>query len=213
MTSEDGWDSEAEYYSGISRFFSTPVLVPNRIAQPAQHITPIVYLPASDIEMLEPSYESQAVLFVLDTNILLNAMDWLEGFREWLEASSNSALYVQMVVPWAVVAELDGLKKSDETGYSARVATKWILHYMGRGLVGQERTQEYYESGDDSILACAVELARGWRPPTGVLVKTLAVVLVTNDANLAVRGVVSGVKVATQTDLQGPFSDFVHQFV
>ncbi|KAJ7180215.1 PIN domain-containing protein [Mycena crocata] len=78
---------------------------------------------AQDVEMQAPVDESTTCLIV-DTNILLQHLRLLQQFVRDVE---RAALPILVIIPGAVLNELDGQKKSDRLGWFARQASTWML--------------------------------------------------------------------------------------
>ncbi|KAF8205076.1 hypothetical protein BJ912DRAFT_22151 [Pholiota molesta] len=81
------------------------------------------HLANEDVEMKAPLSEL-AIFLVLDTNILLHHFEVLAQFVDDVEKQS---LPVIVVVPGAVIYELDGQKNRDGLAWFARRATAWLL--------------------------------------------------------------------------------------
>ncbi|KIJ99364.1 hypothetical protein K443DRAFT_679985 [Laccaria amethystina LaAM-08-1] len=78
---------------------------------------------SQDVEMLPPPSE-YAIFLVVDTNILLHHFDVLSQFLEDVERLS---LPLVIVIPGAVILELDGQKNRDGLAWFARRASSWLL--------------------------------------------------------------------------------------
>ncbi|KAJ6539459.1 PIN domain-containing protein [Mycena capillaripes] len=76
-----------------------------------------------DVEMQAPVDDS-TICLVVDTNILLQHLGLLQQFVRDVE---REALSMLVIIPGAVLNELDGQKKSDRLGWFARRASVWML--------------------------------------------------------------------------------------
>lgn len=131
---------------------------------------------SQDVEMLPPPSE-YAIFFVVDTNILLHHFDVLSQFLEDVERLS---LPLVIVIPGAVILELDGQKNRDGLAWFARRASSWLLDRIkGRKSVrGQANGETCKASGkwksrepndiadsemrnDNLILDCCLYFRRG----------------------------------------------------
>ncbi|KAF8165247.1 PIN domain-containing protein [Crassisporium funariophilum] len=128
--------------------------------------------------MLAPPSE-YAIYFVVDTNILLHHFEVLAQFVEDVERLS---LPVIVIVPGAVIYELDGQKNRDGLAWFARRASAWLLKKVKerksiRGQANEEtckstRNWKIREPGevgslipemfnDNLILDCCMYFSRG----------------------------------------------------
>ncbi|KAJ7498800.1 PIN domain-containing protein [Mycena latifolia] len=146
-----------------------------------------------DVEMQPPIVESNTMCLVVDTNILLSYLKLLQQFVRDVELAKLSIL---VIIPGAVLNELDGLKKSDRKGWFARRASEWMLEKVKeRRSVRVQATQEtlkpsrnwrirqpgepFGERGNDElILDCCLYFRR--RFPT---------VLLSEDKNLSAEAI------------------------
>ncbi|KAH7914223.1 PIN domain-containing protein [Hygrophoropsis aurantiaca] len=76
-----------------------------------------------DVEMQGPLSEESTIV-VLDTNILLEFLDVIQTFVDEIEAQN---LPVFIIIPGAVIYELDGQKNRDGLAWFARRASTWLL--------------------------------------------------------------------------------------
>lgn len=133
-------------------------------------------------------------LFVIDTNFILSHLKFLDDL---LKAHKKFGHVV--LVPWAVVQELDGLKNGVQgridsgenlnPGVLARRANKWLFEKFAAvypALWGQTK-EECFDGqavkGDDAILDCARFFQER---------KNQATCLLSNDRNLCVKALVHG---------------------
>lgn len=80
---------------------------------------------ADDVEMQPVTPESElGTYMVIDTNILLHQY---EAIRTFVEDIEKAQLPVLVVIPGAVIYEIDGLKKDDGLAWPARRASGWLL--------------------------------------------------------------------------------------
>ncbi|KAG6336856.1 hypothetical protein ID866_2252 [Astraeus odoratus] len=77
----------------------------------------------TDVEMLGP-FSEQSIIIVVDTNILLEFLDVVQTFVAEVE---QQALPVLLIIPGAVVYELDSQKNRDGLSWFARRASTWLL--------------------------------------------------------------------------------------
>ncbi|XP_072295183.1 uncharacterized protein swt1 [Eucyclogobius newberryi] len=149
--------------------------------------------------------KQQDLLIMLDTNILLSHLDYVKRIvTRGLKAESRSVV----VIPWVVLQELDSLKKG--RGLSGSVAHLAIpaISYIWNSLKGKESQlwgqsmQQAAESSnglnaennDDRVLQCCLQFQ--------LLYPECAVILCTNDKNLCIKALLSGVKAFSKNDLE-----------
>ncbi|KAL0949437.1 hypothetical protein HGRIS_009495 [Hohenbuehelia grisea] len=105
---------------------------------------------ANDVEMTaaEPLPFEDVTFIVIDTNILLIYFDALKEFVEDLEAA-GLARHISVVIPGAVIGELDGQKNREGLAWSSRRASAWILAKVRerRAVRGQADWETRMESG------------------------------------------------------------------
>lgn len=77
----------------------------------------------SDVEMQGPLSE-QSTVVVLDTNILLEFLDIIQTFVSEVE---QHGLPVYIIIPGAVLYELDSQKNRNGLSWFARRASTWLL--------------------------------------------------------------------------------------
>ncbi|KAJ7638953.1 PIN domain-containing protein [Roridomyces roridus] len=106
----------------------------NNHAAPLSHKTlqQIDELLQDDVVM-QPVGERPTCL-VMDTNILLDHLGMLQRFTEDVE---KRRLPILLIIPGAVLNELDGLKKNERLGWFARRVSEWILAKLKERNKGQ----------------------------------------------------------------------------
>ncbi|XP_077573581.1 transcriptional protein SWT1 [Stigmatopora nigra] len=147
----------------------------------------------------------QAVILVLDTNILLSHLDYVKNMQK----RGIGALGIPVVlIPWVVLQELDSLKKGkgfkDCVAHLACPAISYIYnslkrrdhHLWGQSMqqAAQSNNSLMAENNDDKVLQCCLQYQSLY--PGRVLI------LCTNDKNLCSKAVLSGVKAFSKIDLE-----------
>ncbi|XP_016354852.1 transcriptional protein SWT1-like isoform X2 [Sinocyclocheilus anshuiensis] len=145
----------------------------------------------------------QALLIVLDTNVLLSHLEFVKKIRSH---GLGGLGFPTLLIPWVVLQELDYLKSgklSSKVEYKARPAVHYIyscLKNQEPRLVGQSMQQASQAVGgpgvvnnDDRVLECCLQYQALY--PEGALV------LCTNDKNLCSKALLSGVKALSKVDL------------
>ncbi|KAJ7764991.1 PIN domain-containing protein [Mycena maculata] len=99
-----------------------------------------------DVEMQAPVDRSTTCI-VVDTNILLSHLKLLQQFTHDVERAGLSIL---VIIPGAVLNELDGQKKSDHLGWFARRASSWLYEKVKqrKSVRGQTNTETLKPSGN-----------------------------------------------------------------
>ncbi|PPQ99048.1 hypothetical protein CVT24_003608 [Panaeolus cyanescens] len=149
-----------------------------------------------DVEMLAPISE-RARFLVVDTNILLHHFDVLAQFVNDVE---RFGLPLVVVVPGAVILELDGQKSRDGLAWFARRASTWLLEKIKerRTVKGQAREEtckstrnwRIREAGEmggmdnDQLILDCVEYHARYRGQT---------ILCSSDKNLCINANTQGV--------------------
>ncbi|CAM4689827.1 unnamed protein product [Leuciscus chuanchicus] len=145
----------------------------------------------------------QALLIVLDTNVLLSHLEFVKKIR----SHGLSGLgFPTLLIPWVVLQELDYLKSgklSSKVEYKAKPAVHYIyscLKNQEPRLIGQSMQQASQAAcgpgvvnNDDRVLECCLQYQALY--PEGALV------LCTNDKNLCSKALLSGVKALSKADL------------
>ncbi|XP_077862737.1 transcriptional protein SWT1-like [Saccoglossus kowalevskii] len=153
------------------------------------------------------SIEQNMLYVVLDTNVLINHLKFLEEFKDQdIKGCGRPVL----VIPWVVMQELDSLKDSKnirhDTDYNinrkARAAVKFLhLCFESRHprVKGQSMTEGStklptvnIESNDDRVLQCCILYQQK---------VDAEVILFTNDKNLCNKAISSDVQAFTKESL------------
>ncbi|XP_077463986.1 transcriptional protein SWT1 [Stigmatopora argus] len=155
----------------------------------------------------------QAVILVLDTNILLSHLDYVKNIQK----RGVGALGIPVVlIPWVVLQELDSLKKGkgfkDCVAHLACPAISYIYnslkrrdpHLWGQSMqqAAQSNNSLMAENNDDKVLQCCLQYQSLY--PGRVLI------LCTNDKNLCTKAVLSGVKALSKIDLEAEVEHSQH---
>ncbi|XP_050994848.1 transcriptional protein SWT1 isoform X2 [Labeo rohita] len=146
----------------------------------------------------------QALLIVLDTNVLLSHLEFVKKIR----SHGLGALgFPTLLIPWVVLQELDYLKSgklSSKVEDKARPAVHYIytcLKNQEPRLVGQSMQQASQAVGgpsvvnnnDDRVLECCLQYQALYTEGT--------LVLCTDDKNLCSKALLSGVNALSKVDL------------
>ncbi|KAG9317424.1 hypothetical protein JVU11DRAFT_1623 [Chiua virens] len=109
-----------------------------------------------DVEMQVPLTEQYAVI-VLDTNILLEFLDIIQTFVSEVE---QQQLPVLVIIPGAVIHELDVQKNRDRLSWFARRASTWLLKKVKerRNVKGQALEETCKSSGNWKVKEPGEEL-------------------------------------------------------
>lgn len=136
-------------------------------------------------------YRQRALALVVDTNIFIHSLPMLQ------QIVASLPIQFVVLVPYAVISELDKLKLSSTVSTHAQTANAWLYSQLSQNttvVVGQRMNDVVStdcQSPDDSILDCCrfamMSFARH-------------VVLVSNDKNLCVKALVHAIK--TLSDLK-----------
>ncbi|XP_053178581.1 transcriptional protein SWT1 [Scomber japonicus] len=147
----------------------------------------------------------QALILILDTNILLSHLDYVKKMR----SHGLGALgFPVVLIPWVVLQELDSLKKGrglkDSVAHLACPAISYIYNSLKSrdpylwGQSMQQATQSSNglntENNDDRVLQCCLQYQS--------LYPECALILCTNDKNLCSKALLSGVKAHSKNDLE-----------
>lgn len=141
-----------------------------------------------------PASAVAKVALVIDTNFLLRNLPVLKELHELGPRYGHV-----IVIPWAVVQELDGIKKyKDAVAFAARTATRWLYELFAASdhyIVGQrikDRLPEYkFTSGDDLILECCLFYKE---------IKQVSTVLLSNDVNLCNKTLINDIPTVTYVE-------------
>lgn len=147
--------------------------------------------------------KKQALLIVLDTNVLLSHLEFVKKIRS---SGFGGLGFPTLLIPWVVLQELDYLKSgklSSKVEDKARPAVHYIyscLKNQEPRLIGQSmQLASQADCGpgvvnnDDRVLQCCLQYQALY--PEGALV------LCTNDKNLCSKALLSGVKAYSKADL------------
>ncbi|XP_056337392.1 transcriptional protein SWT1 isoform X2 [Danio aesculapii] len=147
--------------------------------------------------------KKQAVLIVLDTNVLLSHLEFVKKIRS---CGFGGLGFPTLLIPWVVLQELDYLKSgklSSKVEDKARPAVHYIYsclknqepRLMGQSmqLASQADCGPGVVNNDDRVLQCCLQYQALY--PEGALV------LCTNDKNLCSKALLSGVKAYSKADL------------
>ncbi|XP_043075436.1 transcriptional protein SWT1 isoform X2 [Puntigrus tetrazona] len=153
--------------------------------------------------VLSKDQHKQALLIVLDTNVLLSHLEFVKKIRSH---GLGGLGFPTLLIPWVVLQELDYLKSgklSSKVEYKARPAVHYIyscLKNQEPRLVGQSMQQASQAVGgpgvvnnDDRVLECCLQYQ--------ALCPEGALVLCTDDKNLCSKALLSGVKALSKADL------------
>ncbi|XP_054458761.1 transcriptional protein SWT1 [Anoplopoma fimbria] len=158
---------------------------------------------AADTHCKQPP--QQDLILVLDTNILLSHLDYVEKIK----SLSLGALGVPIVlIPWVVLQELDSLKRgkgmSGSVAHLATPAISYIYnslknrepHLWGQSMQQASESSNGLnaENNDDRVLQCCLQYQS--------LYPECALILCTNDKNLCSKALLSGVKALSKNDLE-----------
>ncbi|KAI5960757.1 RMD8 [Candida pseudojiufengensis] len=147
-----------------------------------------------EVEAL-PQYEQvsgNVSYLIIDTNFFIQNLQFIDDLYNIADQFK-----LKLVVPNAVIGELDGLKKNEIKGVSARNAIKWIHKSLSedKDVMRGQRLSESYDRtlhGDDSILDCSL-----WYQNT---YEISLVVLLTNDKNFVTKARINGIKTFEYSD-------------
>ncbi|KAG7155906.1 transcriptional protein SWT1-like [Homarus americanus] len=132
---------------------------------------------------------SESVCIVVDTNILIQDI----GFLESLKSKEIAKKEVVIVIPYTALKEMDGLKKNASIGKASQAAICWCnSHFENNDPRVQGQSYDNYlktlahsqhPSGDDLIRDCCLLLKK----------ESLDVCLLTNDVNLRNKALMSAI--------------------
>jgi rRNA-processing protein FCF1 len=144
----------------------------------------------------------QQWFIVLDTNILISSLKYIEELRD---TSFIGLGFPVLVIPWQVLQELDILKArqcstSSSLAARARRAVSFLYsnfmseHPRIRGQTALDSVPEAFkiEVPDDAILQCCLQIAQ----------MTNRVILLSNDKNLCNKAIVNGIKAYQKAEIQ-----------
>ncbi|ODV89132.1 hypothetical protein CANCADRAFT_134077 [Tortispora caseinolytica NRRL Y-17796] len=143
----------------------------------------------------KPLSSTLLAALILDTNFILSHLSLIDSILR-VSAENN----IVIVVPWAVIRELDYLKNRESNGSEsgldvatmARRANRWLSNALGNAdpaLYCQPTpSNPSSPGGDDAILHCCESVNA-----------VLPAILLTNDQNLAVRAFTINIPVVSYT--------------
>ncbi|XP_034489913.1 probable serine/threonine-protein kinase DDB_G0272254 [Drosophila innubila] len=143
--------------------------------------------------------------FVLDTNVLMNNLAFVEDLsRVALGETSGSMLFI----PYIVIKELDKLKDRRSEDSLKRTAAIRAIHYLNNKfddslkIQAQSALEEAehlieVDSADDSIVNCCLQL----------MAQVPNLMLLTNDANLRLKANASSILVSCRSDLLNDYRE------
>ncbi|KAM9384216.1 uncharacterized protein swt1 isoform 2-T2 [Pholidichthys leucotaenia] len=148
----------------------------------------------------------QDVILIVDTNILLSHLNYIREIRTF---GLKALGFPVILIPWVVLQELDSLKKGRNLPYCSMAhlvipAISYIytsLKNKEPRLWGQSMQQATEssndlsaENNDDRVLQCCLQYQR--------LYPKCPVILCTDDKNLCIKAILSGVKALAKKDLE-----------
>ncbi|KAI8897132.1 PIN domain-containing protein [Globomyces pollinis-pini] len=140
---------------------------------------------------------------VVDTNCFIERSDFVKRFIELL-ADNSPKTYV--LLPFVVLKELDGLKKSltHNVRLNAVTSHNFLFEFLqnsNRHLKGQSITEivQTHDSNDDQILDCCVFAMKSGK----------SVVLLSNDKNLCIKAMIHSI--TTISYFRGNPMNLIHQ--
>lgn len=141
---------------------------------------------------------TNSVYYVVDTNVLLRDLKFLEKLKT-VEIDGKPVI---IVIPYVVLQELDGLKKSMSVGNASKKAICWCNRYFENNdtqVVGQNY-DDYLRTVSQNSRRNADDLIRDWC----LLMKkqNLDARLLTNDINLRNKAIVSSISATSVEKLQ-----------
>ncbi|XP_017023323.1 transcriptional protein SWT1 [Drosophila kikkawai] len=169
----------------------------------ANEISDILFMRQASGEEELPTRLLDHTYFVLDTNILMHNIKFVEALTEViLPGTVGSMLYI----PYVVIKELDKLKISSENKrvQFARQAIRYLNTKFDESLQIQAQSAleaaEHLidvDSPDDSIINCCLQLKE----------QVPNLMLLTNDNNLRLKGIASDIQVSCRSDLLAEYPD------
>ncbi|EGO02189.1 hypothetical protein SERLA73DRAFT_71331 [Serpula lacrymans var. lacrymans S7.3] len=96
----------------------------DEIANDDVEMQPALFLVDDNLNLRQSPLSEEQVVVVLDTNILL---EFLEVIQRFVAESEEMGLPVLVLIPGAVIYELDGQKNRDGLAWFARRASTWLL--------------------------------------------------------------------------------------
>ncbi|KAH8374937.1 hypothetical protein KR200_009445 [Drosophila serrata] len=169
----------------------------------ANEINDILFMRQASGEEELPTRLLDHMYFVLDTNILMHNIKFVDALTEVvLPGTVGSMLYI----PYVVIKELDKLKISSEnkTDQFARQAIRYLntkfdesLQIQAQSALEEAEHLIDVDSPDDSIINCCLQLKE----------QVPNMMLLTNDSNLRLKGIASDIQVSCRSDLLADYPD------
>ncbi|XP_049632394.1 transcriptional protein SWT1 [Suncus etruscus] len=169
-------------------------------------------LTSMEIDLVEDDMHSSAasttsdtrLLIVIDTNILMNHLKFVRSLKTKEIPGFDK---IVLIIPWVVIQELDRMKAGKLLKHVQHKAIP-AVHFINDGLRDPDRqlwgqpiqlaAQKFYglsdENNDDRVLICCLQYQE--------LFPCSLVILCTDDKNLRSKGLISGVKSLSKTELQ-----------
>jgi rRNA-processing protein FCF1 len=156
-----------------------------------------------DMNSIFSAHGMQQWFIVLDTNILISSLTYIEELRD---TNFKVLGFPVLVIPWQVLQELDVLKDhrgstiSSSLAAGARRAVSFLhsnLISEHPRIIGQPALDSVPEAlkievPDDAILQCCFQVAQ----------RTYRVIILSNDKNLCNKAIVDGIKAYQRAELQ-----------
>ncbi|KAH8243292.1 hypothetical protein KR032_006378, partial [Drosophila birchii] len=169
----------------------------------AHEISDILFMRQASGEEELPTRLQDHTYFVLDTNILMHNIKFVDALTEVIiPGTAGSMLYI----PYVVIKELDKLKNSSENKRDqfARQAIRYLnskfdesLQIQAQSALEEAEHLIDVDSPDDSIINCCLQLKD----------QVPNMMLLTNDANLRLKGIASDIQVSCRSDLMADYPD------
>ncbi|KAH8264675.1 hypothetical protein KR038_011965 [Drosophila bunnanda] len=180
-----------------------PLIQKQANREETNEISDILFMRQASGEEELPTRLLDHTYFVLDTNILMHNIKFVDTLTEvMLPGTVGSMLYI----PYVVIKELDKLKISSENKRDqlARQAIRYLNTKFDESLQIQaqsalEETEHIIDvdSPDDSIINCCLQLKE----------QVPNMMLLTNDSNLRLKGIASDIQVSCRSDLLADYPD------
>ncbi|RZF48086.1 hypothetical protein LSTR_LSTR002152 [Laodelphax striatellus] len=146
-----------------------------------------------DIDIASPT----DTCLVIDTNILIHDMKLVESITTSNLADGSKII---VIIPWQVLKELDGLKKSSKVGQKCTTAVRFLhrcfsdksSNVLAQNAVSEKLGRDLIEIEvpDDNIIACCLQIVSLDR----------RTVLLTNDINLCNKAMAHGIEAYTREE-------------
>lgn len=160
-----------------------------QLVGPYQQTPGYPHMATSAVEMAVPPNTLGTLFIVVDTNVLLSNLDVVVDLTR-LAAMAN----IIIIIPSAVVLELDKLKSTPEKSVEARRANDWLYHTLAANsphVRGQKRLEvvRNHTHNDEAILDCCLYLKQ--HHPHDLII------LMSNDKNLCAKALSDNVLTVT----------------